>query len=496
MGDELTILSPGDARHFLRRTGFGAEPSEVSEIAGTTRGQAADRALAFPPSKKTFRGSFLERSQAKWLRHMLSRKTPGLQEKLVLFFHDHFATSNTVVGSIRFMADQNALLRLHCRLDFKALVKAMNRDAAMLRFLDTVRNEKFIPNENYARELLELFTLGATDLSGNPNYTQDDIVQIARAFTGWRQTGAGKPFLDPVAHDFEAEFPERGDKRIFTQTGGFGASGREFDDQGEGPQEIDRVVDHIFEHRDTDGQKTVARRLAARLLEYFCHGGYADPAVAKPVATAVVADSGFDTSWSIGALVRAILVHDSFYETAALPPYSGADAKSLSWPVDYIVTTLRLLGVNPQGNLSVIAGNSFRPIAEHAANMGQKLFDPPSVFGWDWEEAWVTSAAMLARCEFARDVTTARDASSRRSRFRPEELVDLNLTDGAAVVDAVVDACGVTGLYTAAERDVLIDYLTDGSPGTPLDLHDEAVRNAKLNGLFGLVLRSPAYHVR
>jgi uncharacterized protein (DUF1800 family) len=366
----------------------------------------------------------------------------------------------------------------------------------MLRFLDTVRNEKFIPNENYARELLELFTLGTTDLDGNPNYRQDDIVQIARAFTGWRQTSGGKPYLDLASHDTKAEFPERGDKRIFTQTGGFGPNGREFDDQGEGPQEIDRVVDHIFDHRDTEGRSTVARRLAARLLEYFCHGGYANPAVAKPVATSVVAASGFDANWNVGGLMRAILVHDAFYETAGAPPYSAGDAKSLSWPVDYIVTTLRLLGVLPRGGFSAIAGGGYLPIWEHSSNMGQRLFEPPSVFGWDWEESWATSATMLARFGFARDVTTARGLTSGKGRFQPDHLVDLGLTDGADIVDAVVDACGVTGLYTAAERDVLIDYLTDGSPGAPLDLHDDGVRNAKLHGLFALVLRSPAYQLR
>src|SRR4029450_5391141 len=99
-------------------------------------------------------------------------------------------------------------------------VKEMNRDAAMLRFLDTVRNEKFIPNENYARELLELFTLGATDLDGNPNYEQADIVQIARAFTGWRQTIGGKPYLDLASHDTKAQVPERGDKRSLKHNSG------------------------------------------------------------------------------------------------------------------------------------------------------------------------------------------------------------------------------------------------------------------------------------
>ncbi len=117
-----------------------------------------------------------------------------LQEKLVLFWHDHFATSYAKVEDIDLMRNQNRLLRLNCKGDFSVLVKAINKDAAMMEFLDTVRNRKRNePNENYARELQELFTLGVKDLPAraDANYEQEDIVQIARAFTGWGYDGKG-----------------------------------------------------------------------------------------------------------------------------------------------------------------------------------------------------------------------------------------------------------------------------------------------------------------
>ncbi len=495
MGDENTVLATAEARHFLRRTRFGAKPAEVAALAGRTRGEAADQALGFPVSKKIFGGRYIDETQGQWFKYMTAKTTPGLQEKLVLFLHDHFATSNAMVDSPRFMARQNGLLREYCRQDFRALTKRINRDAAMMEFLDTVRNDKQIPNENYARELLELFTLGVTDLNGNPNYTQADVVQIARAFTGWRYVSSGKAYFDPSRHDTRAKFPLRGDKRIFTEVGGFGPGGREFDDQGEGASEIDRVVDHIFEHRDSDGEVTTARRLAARLIEFFCHGGYAEAAVVKPLATEVVAASGFDVSWNLGALTRAILVHDAFYETAGTAPFGSAEHKSLSWPADYIASTLRLLGLRPHGRWSVIWGGGYRQVSEHAQNMGQSLFEPPSVFGWDWEESWMTSATMLARFQFARDVSTARSGSS-TSIFDPARVMDLTLTDGGAIVDAVVDACGVGGLFSGAERDVLIEYLTDGAPAAPVDLSDWDTREGKLRGLVALVLQSPACQLR
>ncbi len=495
MGDENTVLGTTEARHFLRRTRFGAKPAEVVAFVGRTRGEAADQVLGFPVSKKALGGKYIDQMQGQWFNHMIADTTPGLQEKLVLFLHDHFATSNATVNNTRLMARQNALLREYCRKDFSILTKRMNRDAAMMEFLDTARNDKQVPNENYARELLELFTLGVTDLNGTPNYTQADVVQIARAFTGWRYVSSGKAYFDPTHHDTRSEFPERGDKRIFTETGGFGAGGRDFDDQGEGATEIDRVVDHIFAHRDSDGEVTVARRVAARLIEFFCHGSYAEAAVVKPVATEVVATSGFDVSWNLGALVRAILVHDAFYETAGTAPFGASDQKSLSWPVDYIVSTLRLLGVRPRGRWSVIWGGAYRPIWEHSQNMGQSLFEPPSVFGWDWEESWMTSATLLARFQFARDVSTARWGSV-ASIFDPARVVDLALTDSGAIVDAVADACGVGGLFAGDERDVMIEYLTDGAPSTPVDLSNWDVREGKLRGLFALVLQSPACQLR
>src|SRR5690606_31257031 len=119
------------------------------------------------------------------------------------------------------------LLRKLAKGSMKDLVKAIGKDAAMMEFLDTTRNEKSIPNENYARELLELFTLGVYDSAGNPNYTQADIVQIARAFTGWRYKQNGTAYLDRSNHDFTSEFPERGPKRIFETTGNIG--GADFD---------------------------------------------------------------------------------------------------------------------------------------------------------------------------------------------------------------------------------------------------------------------------
>src|SRR5438552_12014902 len=217
------------------------------------------------------------------------------------------------------MALQIRLLHAMCNGNFKDFVKAMNRNAAVMEFLDTVRNHKDIPNENYARELQELFTVGVKDFAGNPNYTQEDIVQIARAFTGWDYIyNSGESVFHDYDHDYMADFPERGPKRTYKSTGGFGSGGMTYaaGAADEGPQEIDAVIDIIFQHKDSDGKSTVARRVARKLVEYYAHP------IATPISAAdaavidqIIADSDFDTNWSISGLVRAIVVNDTFYDT-------------------------------------------------------------------------------------------------------------------------------------------------------------------------------------
>jgi uncharacterized protein (DUF1800 family) len=492
MGDENTILGATHARHLLRRAGFGARATDVQAFAGLTRGVAADRLLSFKPAKFRPGGKDIWRRRVSWLKYMVRVRAP-LQEKLVLFWHDHFATGNDKVQDHAWMADQNRLLRLHCKGNFKDFVKAINVDPAMMEYLDTFRNFKDQPNENYARELMELFTLGVHDLAGAPNYEQQDIVQIARAFSGWGWDYSRRrvAFRD-WAHDYNSEYEsERGPKVIFKSHGGFGPSGRDFTQPGgEGPQEISQVVDIIFEHRDSDGKSTVARFITGKLLEYFAHRlpPYPDNAT---IIDRIIQRSGFDTSWDLRRLVREIFVDDFFYETAA-PPFTSTIPKSVVWPVDFVVTTLRLLKVSPRsdkwGNW-YIEGGAYGNVTDYLAEMGQILFEPPSVFGWDWEEGWINSATLLARYSFARDVAMARGNKS--YHLRPQLLMDLSLTAPSDIVDAVTNLLGIADQLTASERQTLIDYLGSG----PLDLNDPGVRQKKLHGLFALALQAPHFHL-
>jgi len=484
-----TPLTTQHARHLLRRTGFGASRAAVVEFsaAHAIRGEAADGLLSFKPqSFKPGGGRELKGIHDKWIKFMLKTKIP-LQEKLVLFWHDHFATGISKVLDPKLMSLQNKLFRVNCKGDFKKLVKAVNVDPAMMEFLDTVRNHEDVPNENYARELQELFTLGVKDSAGVDNYEQSDVAQIARAFTGW---SADHPFFRGFFHDFMAQHPERGPKVIYKNTGGFlpNGAGRDFAANGEGPQEIDTVVDIIFEHTDSEGYNTVARRTARRLIEYFAH---AEPTLSY--IDAVVAASGFDTSFDLSALLHQIFVHDDFYLTAGAPTGSGT-VKSVKWPIDYVVTSLRLLGMKLKGKEQFVDGGSFTTIFDHLTNMGQIVFDPPSVFGWDWEDTWISSATLLARSGFARDLTTARGGGS--TSFRPGKLMDLDLTDPTDILAAATDILGITDDVTASEKTILENYLTDNGVNPTLDLNDYDTRNEKLHGLFALLMQTPAFQLQ
>ena len=490
MGDENTILSEGDARHLLRRAAFSATRKELlaAGIIGLSRGAAADKLLNYKIKSFKPGGSDQQKQHASLLRYLLVTKNP-VQEKLALFWHDHFGVgiAKLYAGNFglaeKLMAAHSKLLRVMARGNMKDFVKAVGKDPAMIEFLDTVRNDKEIPNENYARELLELFTLGVFDSAGNENYDQADIVQIARAFTGWSYTRTLKPFLNDGEHDFDSEFGgSRGPKRIFENKGQI-PGGADFDANGEGEPEIDTVVDILFTHRDTDGENTVARRTARRLLEF-----YVGPDPDLSLIDAVVAESGFDTSFDIQALVRAIFCHDAFYATAQ--PFGAGVTKSVKWPVDYAIGSMRLLGMKFAGSNKYVPGGSYTGIFTHMENMGQILLDPPSVFGWEWETSWLSSSTLLARYNFARDIAAARGGG----RFRPDKVMDMSLSDPADIVDAVLEALDCGHNFTASDRQICEDYLTDNGSTTP-DLSDYNYVNEKLHGLFELVMKSPGYQV-
>src|SRR5262249_4184330 len=194
--------APWDVRrvgHLYRRAAFGATAAQLEAglkstpaklIDGLMKGGAGQKeydASMAPLAAAIGKGNNAQLLRAWWLSRMLYSPHP-LQEKLTLFWHNHFATSNAKVQNTRLMLGQYELLRKHALGDFGALLKGMSYDPAMMVWLDTAGSKKGNPNENYARELMELFSLGIG------NYTEEDVREAARAFTGWGVVGAETVF--------------------------------------------------------------------------------------------------------------------------------------------------------------------------------------------------------------------------------------------------------------------------------------------------------------
>ncbi len=376
VGDAHTAAPLGfdDARHLLNRTSFAAAPADIEAFAGLTREQAMDRLLSWarqPPvtplpawagepfdSPRRLRGMSPEERklalreifqkafelQSWWLTEMLVTPSP-LTEKMTLFWHSHFVSSQQKVRSPQLMYRQNALLRRHALGNFGELLHAVARDPAMVIYLDSASNRKGQPNENFAREVMELFTLG------EGQYGERDIKEAARAFTGWSiDLDTGEFLFRRMAHD-------DGVKTVLGRSGNFDG---------------DAVLDILL------AQPQTAEFIAAKLWREFV-SPEPDAAEVKRIAR-IFRESRYD----IRAAVKALLVSDAFYA----PRNRAALIKS---PVDLVVGTLRQFH---------FATGDVLPFVFTVNQLGQALFAPPNVKGWPGGEAWINSTTLLARKAF------------------------------------------------------------------------------------------------
>jgi len=358
LGHEASVASlfapPPD-----RRDPFYAEPLafkdggfEAAMMAPSDRRATRERALDAGALKRANAEAFKqlkERDVAQriafldgWVEAMLTGVDP-LRERMTLFWHGHFTSSVRDVKSSYEMIRQNELFRAHATGHFSDLLYGITRDAAMLEYLDNDSNRKSSPNENFARELLELFTLG------EGRYTEEDVKEAARAFTGWTDR-KGEFHFDWRRHDF-------GYKTFLGVTGRLDG---------------DDVVEILLE------QDACAEHLAAELIAYF-EGLEPAPARVAEYAAGLRA-SGYD----VGALLRRLFLDPAFYRDEVV----GA---RIAGPLDYLVGTARRLGVDPPPRLVVLG----------AAALGQRLFEPPSVQGWERGPAWITTSTLMLRGNLA-----------------------------------------------------------------------------------------------
>ncbi len=368
-----TDKNPWDLRkvgQLYRRAAFGANWRELQEGLELGPDKAIDRLLQGAPGltdfeKETRRwGSSIRRvnnaPQASewWLYRMLYTPQP-LKEKLALFWHNHFATSNAKVLNAGYMMDQYDLIYRHALGNFAELLHEISKDPAMMIWLDTVQSKKGMPNENYARELMELFSLGIG------NYTEADIREAARALTGW-EIKSGKFFNNQAQHDDS-------EKSVHGQKGNWNG---------------DDIVRICLDQR-------ACPRLIARKLFRFLVSETIEPTaeLIDPLA------EGFGKDFNFGKLVETMLRSNLFFSERSY-------RTRIKSPVDLVVGTVHAL----EAHIGVTN------LARSLETLGQNLFNPPSVKGWDGGQSWLNGQTLLTRQNLALTICETRQKAAEDDR--------------------------------------------------------------------------------
>ncbi len=393
------------AAHLLERAGFGGTPSEISRFSAMTPVQAVRKLVryqnipnplpqfqasgAFDPGLDPFatsrpaatdlaketgeslgvksrpegnrrlqqvadrflywlRASKLETQRIAywWAQRMLVTKRP-LEEKMTLFWHGHFATGEEKVRDYRKMLKQNELLRAKATGNFRDLLIAVAKDPAMLAYLDAAVNLKGAPNENFAREIMELFSMGVG------NYSESDIREAARAFTGWNYRGT-EFILNPKQHDADS-------KTVLGQRGNF-----------DGVQVIDIIL----------AQPVTSEFIASKLYRYFVREDIS-PEMRIKLGKLLRA-----SHYEIAPFLETVFLSRDFYSEASV----GSRIKP---PVELVISTYRKMGLKEVPGIP-----DFNDLTD---SMGQKLLFPPNVAGWTNGKSWITPGLLLVRGNFVYD---------------------------------------------------------------------------------------------
>lgn len=380
------------AAHLFRRAGFSATFAELDQAIERGPQATIQRLLdgekgseAFADGMQRFATSVLGRDSTEalaswWLYRM--RHTPApLLEKTTLFWHGHFATSAAKVDDAKMMLRQNDLLRKHAFGDFGAAVKDISRDPAMLYYLDSATNRKTHPNENFAREVLELFCLAPG------NYTEKDIQQLARCYTGWELQHDQFKF-NPYQHD-------EGNKTIFGQTGNY-----------DGDSALPLIL----------AQPAAATFICTKLVRFFvADEAYQTPEYIEPLAQQLRA-----SQYQIRPTLESILSSRLFFA----PETRGAKVRS---PVELAIGLLRAFD----------AGANLQSLVQGLRSLGQLPLFPPNVKGWNGGRQWINASTILARANLVKKLI--QDASG---RFGGTSLVEwLKHHDLNTGKDAVAGLC-------------------------------------------------------
>jgi uncharacterized protein (DUF1800 family) len=452
-------LTYADALHLLRRTTFHPTHEEAKRYEGMTPAAAvADlmahtSTVALPTWADTVPQQGLPFSeyarlwpetQRWWYAHAVN--APSLRERMVLFWHNHFTADYINVYFAQYLVKQSRLFREHALGSFRTLSTAVVGDPAMLIYLNGNQSIKGNPNENFGREWFELFALGIG------NYTEVDITEASRAFTGWRVTG--------LEGRYNPQLADLGEKTILGQTG---------------PWEYDDVV------RITLEQPACARFLSRKLFRTFVEQHPSDDSV--DALAAVIRANDYD----MGVVLRTLLTSSAFYD----PAIRGAIIKSPADLVIGLASQYGMLSVDPTAMLSTMAG------------LGQEIFYPPTVEGWKGWHAWITSSTFPLRQRFGENIIAGRSATGQVLKTAQGQDVTADPTGFAkSITDAtdprkiVAAACALLLPVptTQEQRTVLLDVLLAGTPDYEWDI-DAPGAAVRIRGLLQAIVRMPEFQL-
>ncbi|MFQ5568588.1 MAG: DUF1800 family protein [Rhodothermales bacterium] len=447
-------LDQPTAAHLLRRTRFGASPGTLSTFLDQPAADAADQLVAeavaaplpdppewvneAPPPRGSSEEAFrqyrdLDRHwRIEWETAWISRLYHGdLREKMTLFWHNHFVTEQRVYRRTVYSYRYLTALRTHALGNFRDFVRAIGLDPAMLIYLNGTQNRAGAPNENYARELMELFTMGQFTGAGKKNYEQEDIEEIARALTGWVVNS------QTLSSEFRLNRHDDGQKTIFGRAGTFG---------------YEDVVDLLFEERATE----IAEFICRKLYREFVYAG-ADEGIVSELAGVFLANN-----FEIAPVVQALLGSTHFFDEQV----RGAQIKS---PTALIIGLLQDLDIPP-------TEETFSLLRRLGRQTDQRLLNPPNVAGWPGHHTWISTTTFTARWNYTQTLI------DRLQRGRDSGLVPL-----AEALHDPADPLAAFTLPTALAEHLLsvpLESLNLFPPDTGFagDLINNPIPDAVLNG--------------
>ena len=449
--NKISVWDEEAARHILARTLFGYNKQDIEFALSITLDDFVDNYLLadqpVPPEPAYWvndptneNNTERTRELIHWWYNLMLTQGYSLRERMVLFWHNHFVSEVSKVGLAQHMYWQNKLFRHYAMGNLIDFTKAVTINPAMLIYLDGTRNRKGAPNENYARELMELFTLGIG------NYTDQDIQEAARALTGWR--------IDGLTSFFDSSRFDNGSKTFLGHTGNF---------------IYNDVVDIIFT------QPAAATFFCRELYNEFMHVVHDEPSIATMAQ--ILRENNYELKTVLSTLLKSVMFHTS--------EVRGAKIKS---PIELLIGTMRQFNV---------ATPDFAYMRTVASQLKQELFAPPNVSGWDGDKIWINTTTLPSRNIFTDAVINGKKPGGGDLTFQ------LNLIEYARTFPSAEDAVQLINdiskiflQYPLSEnrKEYLLNTLLDGAEIYDWSTADPQAEN-RLKMFFKALMRLSEYQL-